>query len=27
MNIKHYGYIVIEGAIGTGKTSLAHNIA
>ncbi|MDT8364377.1 MAG: deoxynucleoside kinase [Nitrosomonas sp.] len=27
MNIKRYGYIVIEGAIGTGKTSLARNIA
>ena len=27
MNLKHYGYIVIEGAIGTGKTSLARNIA
>ncbi|HNO75287.1 deoxynucleoside kinase [Nitrosomonas mobilis] len=27
MNLKHYRYIVIEGAIGTGKTSLARNIA
>jgi len=27
MNLKRYHYIVIEGAIGTGKTSLAHNIA
>lgn len=27
MNLKRYRYIVIEGAIGTGKTSLARNIA
>jgi len=27
MNLRHYDYIVIEGAIGTGKTSLARNIA
>lgn len=27
MNLEHYRYIVIEGTIGTGKTSLARNIA
>jgi deoxyguanosine kinase len=27
MNLKHYRYIAIEGPIGAGKTSLAHNMA